>query len=238
MSVSLAEMQAARQGDQRAVALVLREIQDGIYRLALRALWHPDDAQDCTQDILVSVLRALPDFRGDSSLSTWAHTIAVREIAKFRAARADRPVPADTLPELEDPDPGLDAALLAEELELVCASGMLTYVSVPLRLAYLLIDVLEWPTPRAAEALGIESATARQRVARARRALRAGLRSSLLEDGHPEGRATPGDEERVRLAAAQLARLGRTQTPVDLATPDYVARLQAAHPELLARTSR
>lgn len=34
------------------------------------------EAEDLTQEILVKVNRALPDFRGDSSLSTWIYRIA------------------------------------------------------------------------------------------------------------------------------------------------------------------
>lgn len=38
----------------------------------------PDRAEDLLQEVFVRVWRGLPGFRGDSALSTWIHTIAVR----------------------------------------------------------------------------------------------------------------------------------------------------------------
>jgi RNA polymerase sigma-70 factor (ECF subfamily) len=42
------------------------------------------DAEDATQEVFVSLLRALPSFRGDSSLGTFIHRIAVRVAVKHR----------------------------------------------------------------------------------------------------------------------------------------------------------
>ena len=56
------------------------------------------DAEDATQEVFVALLRALPTFRGESSLGTFVHRIAVRSAVKQRtrslrqeAVRADRP---------------------------------------------------------------------------------------------------------------------------------------------------
>lgn len=77
----------------------------GVSRTA--ALYERDaaDRQDLVQDIWIAVWRALPAFRGDSSLRTYifriAHNCGVNHVA--RHARRDRPV-AD-LPEEADAGP-------------------------------------------------------------------------------------------------------------------------------------
>ena len=47
------------------------------------------DAEDVTQEVFVALLRALPSFRGESSLATFIHRIAVRLACKQRM-RASR----------------------------------------------------------------------------------------------------------------------------------------------------
>jgi RNA polymerase sigma-70 factor, ECF subfamily len=42
------------------------------------------DAEDATQEVFVALLRAVPRFRGDSSLATFIHRIAVRVSVKHR----------------------------------------------------------------------------------------------------------------------------------------------------------
>ncbi len=228
----------AQRGDPRAVEEVLRSVEDLVYGLALRALWHVDDAQDCAQEALAAIARGLAAFRGESALTTWVTAIAVREIARHRSARGRRPVPAETLLDAV-PDDAADQApserLVAEELELACASGLLTLLTVPVRLAYVLGDVLELPDHTGAALLGIKPAAYRQRLARARAALRTDLERRLTGGGdhwaRPDDRTTAARAER---AGRELARMLVAQPPVDLATPDFVARLRAAYPALLA----
>lgn len=46
-----------------------------VYRVAFRFLNNETDASDVTQEVFIRVHRALPKFRGDSSLSTWIYAI-------------------------------------------------------------------------------------------------------------------------------------------------------------------
>ena len=48
-----------------------------VYNLALRLTGNRADAEDVAQDALLRAVRALPGFRGDSRLSTWAYRITV-----------------------------------------------------------------------------------------------------------------------------------------------------------------
>lgn len=63
-------VEKAKAGDQAALEEIIRQIQDKIYALALRMLWHPEDAQDATQEILIRVITHLGSFKRESQFST------------------------------------------------------------------------------------------------------------------------------------------------------------------------
>ncbi len=48
-----------------------------VYNLALRLVGNAADAEDLAQDALIRALKALPNFRAESSLSTWVYRITV-----------------------------------------------------------------------------------------------------------------------------------------------------------------
>jgi RNA polymerase sigma-70 factor (ECF subfamily) len=92
--------------DLEAFEAVYRDHHRRVWALASR--WERDarSAEELLQDVFVRVWRALPDFRGESALSTWIHSIAVRTAmdrarhdrrreGRERAAGADRPVAAE-----------------------------------------------------------------------------------------------------------------------------------------------
>jgi DNA-directed RNA polymerase specialized sigma24 family protein len=64
----------AAAGDRDALTELLREIQHPMYRLALRFLGNPDDAQDACQEILIRIVMRLGTFEGRSKFSTWVYT--------------------------------------------------------------------------------------------------------------------------------------------------------------------
>lgn len=100
-----------------------------MYELAVRMLWHPADAEDATQEILVRIVTHLGSFRGESRFSTWAWRVAAKHLLTTRRSRAERErltfdVFAQQLATgLEDgalAAAGADRALLAEEVEGNC----------------------------------------------------------------------------------------------------------------------
>jgi RNA polymerase sigma-70 factor (ECF subfamily) len=75
----------AQQGDPEAIAEVVAELGPGVLR-ALTALLgreHPE-IEDLAQDVLLAVIAALPDFRGDSTLLHFAVRIAARKSVLVR----------------------------------------------------------------------------------------------------------------------------------------------------------
>src|SRR5215471_21596921 len=123
---------AAAGGDRGAAHALLEGVQDQVYRLALRMLGHPADAEDATQEILVIVLTHLGSFRGESALKTWVWRIAANHLGSVRRGRREI-VSFELLEErlrsgLRDalfpgPDPESDA--LVKELRLRCTEAMI-----------------------------------------------------------------------------------------------------------------
>lgn len=79
------------------------------YRVALRILGHHQDAEDVAQDALVTAWQQLPQFRGESSFSTWLYRIVTRR-AVNRINRDRRHSSTDALAEWPDHSKQTDMA--------------------------------------------------------------------------------------------------------------------------------
>jgi RNA polymerase sigma factor (sigma-70 family) len=171
----------AAEGDRAALSELVREIQHPMYRLALRFLGDPDDAQDACQEILIRIVTRLGTFEGRSRFSTWAYTVAVRSLLRTRRRLYESSVQgaeqyaAALDAGLGDVDPTVEEAeyrLLSEEVRISCTYGMLLCLPRAQRAAYLLADVLGLTDGEGAEILDCSREAFRQRVSRARRTLR------------------------------------------------------------------
>ena len=166
-----------RDGDRDALERLVAAIQDRIYALALRMLWHPEDAGDATQEILIRVVTHLSTFRGESAFSTWVYRVAANHLLSFRRSRLEEQrytfarfgaeLDRD-LSETVSAQPGVEQALLLEEVKIGCTLAMLTCLDRAHRLAYVLGEILEMEGPDAAQVLETDPATYRKRLERAR----------------------------------------------------------------------
>src|SRR5438105_1019557 len=64
-------------GDEGAFAEIVARYREKILALAERFLRNHADAEEIAQDTFIRAHRGLATFRGDSSLATWLHRIAV-----------------------------------------------------------------------------------------------------------------------------------------------------------------
>lgn len=182
-------------GNRDALEQVCRQLQDPIFRLSLGFFSSPDDAEDCTQEILIQVITHLGNFEGRSSLMTWVYRIASRHLLRTKRRRVEESVRgaeafAGWLDTNLAPEPFTAASdaeyrMLCEEVRIGCTYGMLLCLSRELRLAYILGDLLEMTDREGADALEITPAAFRQRLKRGREAVRPIIagRCSLVEPG-------------------------------------------------------
>jgi RNA polymerase sigma factor (sigma-70 family) len=168
----------AQDGDRASLEAIVTRIQDKVYGLALQMLWHPEDARDAAQEILIRIVTRLGSFRGESAFLTWVYQVAVNHLLSARASRLElQRLTFDLFG--KDLDEGLsegpptvegsvDEALLLEEVKVGCTLGMLSCLDRPHRLAYILGEILEMDGPEAARILEIDRTTYRKRLSRAR----------------------------------------------------------------------
>src|SRR5437870_9878176 len=114
-------------GDSDALNDLVRDLQRGIYHLALRMLWTREDAEDATQEILVRVVTRLAQFDFRSKLRTWVYRVAVNYILDVKKSPIERMHLtferfADDLADGLSSDGPADAerSLLIEEVKIGC----------------------------------------------------------------------------------------------------------------------
>jgi RNA polymerase sigma-70 factor (ECF subfamily) len=78
----------ARRGDMDAFERLYQLHAGRVYALCLRLAGEPVEARELLQDTFVHAWEALARFRGDASLTTWLHRIAVNTLLERR--RRDR----------------------------------------------------------------------------------------------------------------------------------------------------
>lgn len=197
-SLELAQLVArAREGDRAALEALVAEIQDQVYNLAIRMLWHPMDAEDAAQEILIRVVTNLATFRGESAFTTWVYKVASNYLLTTRKRRAEREeltfprfaeeIEAGLAAAIPAPPTNVDEHVLEEELKFGCTKGMLLCLDRDHRLAYILGEVFELAGDEAAVILGVAPAAFRKRLSRARSRLRGFMQETcgIVNPGNP-----------------------------------------------------
>lgn len=71
--------------------LLIETYQERLYRHIRRMVIQHEDANDLLQETLIKVYRNIPDFRWESNLYTWMHSIATNEVRTFLRKQKKRP---------------------------------------------------------------------------------------------------------------------------------------------------
>jgi RNA polymerase sigma factor (sigma-70 family) len=168
----------AVEGDRDAVAAIVRALERDVYALSLRMLWHRQDAEDATQEILVRIVTRLSQFDFRSRLRTWAFRVATNALLDVKKSCVEQKKLSfesfgeDLAQGLSDAGPAdAERSLLTEEVKVGCTLGMLQCLDRPHRMAYVLGEIFDYAAPEAAAVLDIEPGAFRKRLQRAREAI-------------------------------------------------------------------
>jgi RNA polymerase sigma-70 factor (ECF subfamily) len=163
-----AVVRRAQGGDVDAFELVYRAHASAIHALCRRMCGDEMEAKEMVQDSFVRAWERLRSFRGQSSLGTWLHRLAVNVVLeKWRSAKRE------SLRMIDDPDgfelgagssaPDLDTAMDVADATAKLPTGA--------RVVFVLHDIEGYSHDEIATMTGIAAGTSRAQLFRARRAL-------------------------------------------------------------------
>ena len=181
-------LKALRNGDKAEFARLVEAYSTPIYRLALRMLASPQEAEDVLQSTFLKAFQHLPEFEGRSSLSTWLYRIAANEALMLLRRRRPE-VPLDDEPE---DGPGSLPLQLADwsrlpEREFLSGEAKrkvdraIQALPEKLRVVFLLRDVEGLSIKETSEALNLSETAVKTRLLRARLNLREQLSTYFAE---------------------------------------------------------
>ncbi|MHA6784638.1 RNA polymerase sigma factor [Pseudonocardia saturnea] len=164
----------AQEGDARAFELLARRHQDALYRLAVRVMGDPAEAEDALQEALLDAWRRIGRFRGESAFSTWMYRIVTNRCLGMLRRR--RPVPVERI---EAPAPAQDSPERAAERDAGMAALHRAVAALPddLRVCWVLREIEDQGYAEISEITGATEDAVRGRIHRARTKLAEAMRS-------------------------------------------------------------
>src|SRR5580765_1127859 len=172
----------AKSGDRGALEKLVLRHQAWIYNIAIRMVFHPQDAEEITQEVLVKAITKLSTFKGESKFRTWLYRITANHVLNMKRRSAENRVTAfadygaaiNRTPDLDLPDPKtmpVEVPLLVEEAKNGCTMGMLLCLDRKQRLIFTLGEILGASDTVGGEVLEMTPGNFRQCLTRARRDL-------------------------------------------------------------------
>ena len=172
---------AAAAGDAAAFTELYARYADRVFARLTRLVGPGPDREDVLQAVFLELHRSLPRFRGDASLSTFLYRITIHVAGNHLRSRRRRPVDFidAELDQLIDGEPTPEErARRREELGQIFA--LLERIKPDKRIAFVLVAVEGLSLADAADLVGAQPETVKQRVLHARRELVAMLERAEL----------------------------------------------------------
>lgn len=172
-----------REGAPAAFETLVRTFGGRMMSVALRLMRNETDAQDIVQEAFLSAFKGLPQFHGQSMLSTWLHRIVVNTALMKLRTRQRRPETSieDLLPHFK-PDGHtvevfVDWSPTAEQVASLTETRALVRSSIDrlpesFRTVLVLRDLENFSTAETAALLEVSEEVVKTRLHRARQALR------------------------------------------------------------------
>lgn len=173
-------IEAAQAGDNTAFDNLVRQYQDYLYRLMVRACHHSQDAEEVASEAFARAYERLCQFEARSSFVTWLSRIATnlcfrrREKAEFPSVSLEEmsreaPGHPDRSPAAEDKTP--EEHLIQGEVKRVIHAA-LAEIPEPDQTVLRLRDIEELSASEVSEKMGLTVSAVKSRLHRARKALR------------------------------------------------------------------
>ena len=163
----------AQRGEVDAFEELYRAHAGRVYALCLRLTADSTRARELTQDVFVKAWEALPEFRGDSNITTWLHRIAVNAMLMQRRSDKRRTARVSLAGD-EDDDADATVQGAAPPMDVATAIDLERAVAAlppGVRRAFVLHDVEGYSHEEMARMTGLAAGTLRAQLHRARQLL-------------------------------------------------------------------
>ncbi|MFH2102854.1 MAG: sigma-70 family RNA polymerase sigma factor [Chloroflexota bacterium] len=171
-----------KSGDRAEFARMVDQFSGPLYRLAIKLLGNPQDAEDVLQNTFIQALQHISNFQERSSLSTWLYRIATNEALMVLRKRKPETTLTDAGPEAgeaEDLHPVQfvdwcclpENELLSEEARTKLEDAVQNLPE-KLRLVFLLRDIEGLSIQETSQILDLSETAVKSRLLRARLNLR------------------------------------------------------------------
>ncbi len=173
--------QRARDGDREALEDLLAAVRPRALAICRGVLPYSADAEDASQEVLLTIVTKLGSFNGQSRFTTWMHVVALNASRSTyrRLKRQAAPTDGDVLAEkLARPDPRTTSVIAGTRLDLLEAIDTVEKTHPNLVEPLMLRDVYGLPYAEIALLLDTPLGTVKSRVHDARRMVRPLLSAS------------------------------------------------------------
>ena len=160
---------AAQAGDRNALDMLLRRHYDRVHAICRRIAGSSRDADDATQEAMISIVRGLARFDGRAAFSTWTYRIATNAALDELRKRDRRPVPhVDGDGTSIDVADALSHRRIDGVADRVAIDQALDELPEEFRLAVVLRDLCDLDYAEIADTLDVPVGTVKSRIARGR----------------------------------------------------------------------
>jgi RNA polymerase sigma-70 factor (ECF subfamily) len=159
-------LRKAQRGDERAFSIIVRTYEQPVYNYVLRLTGDRVLSEDLTQEVFLRVYQGLPGFSDRSRFTTWLFQVTKNRVLDELRALERRPravVALDDIPPLEAVDQPLERT---ETIDAVWRA--VESLTVDLKMALLLRDVVGLSYTEIGDSLEITLATVKWRIYKAR----------------------------------------------------------------------
>lgn len=178
----------AGRGDAYAFEQLMAAHENKMYAVALRMCGNREDAQDCLQEAMIRVYRAISGFKGQSSFSTWVYRITMNScLDELRRRKSRTATSLDAMLEngfmpSDEGDTPEQSSLRAEQRRAM--EKAIANLPEDMRSAIVLRDIQGCSYDEIARVLDTNVGTIKSRISRGREK----LRSVLMEQPELFGR--------------------------------------------------
>ena len=183
-------IERASGGDPAAFNRLMEMHEKRMYAVSLRMCGNREDAQDCLQEAMLRVYRAIGSFKGQSSFGTWVYRITMntcldelRRKKNKQSASLDNMLDQGWSPTDESASPEKKA--IQSEMRR-CISKSIQELPEDMRSAIIMRDIHGYSYDEIADTLNVNVGTIKSRISRGREKLREKLSnfSELFTTGH------------------------------------------------------